>query len=314
MNSNSGSALVRPLIGIGAAVILIVCFFLPWAAQGAYAASLWDFATKSNSSDAAWPIIYLLTFGGTILAIVGAGVRAAGSATATISPTARRALSICWVVGFAMAIGGIAYYLIKLSEATSSYNSYYGYTGSSTLSSGYGVWLAIAAALVGLVAGAIDMLLPGEPAWAAPYGAQPYGAQPFGAPGYGPSAQEAWAAPQAPAQVYPPAGGYAAAATTGRLTYVEGGHPSTIMVNPGEQLLVDRDSAARIRLSDPKVSRQHAMISRSGNDWVVRDLGATNPTRLIGASGGSGAVIQGEIRVPSGQLLIGDVLVTLYPA
>ena len=85
------------------------------------------------------------------------------------------------------------------------------------------------------------------------------------------------------------------------------------MVNPGEQLLVGRDSAARIRLSDPKVSRQHAMISRSGNDWVVRDLGATNPTKFIGATGGA-QTVQGEIRVPSGQLLIGEVLVTLYPA
>jgi hypothetical protein len=56
------------------------------------------------------------------------------------------------------------------------------------------------------------------------------------------------------------------------------------------------------------------MISRSGNDWVVRDLGATNSTRLIGAGGGGGQAIQGEVRVPSGQLLIGDVLVTLYPA
>ena len=315
MNSNSGAALVRPLIGIGAAVILIVCFFLPWAASGGETASLWDFVSNGYTFGA-WTAIDVLTFGGTFLAIVAAGIRAAGSATATMSPTARRVLSICWVVGFAMAIGGIAYYLIKLGEAT-TINSYYGYT--SSFAAGYGVWLAIAAALVGLIAGAIDMLLPGQPAWAAPYGAQPYGAQPYGAqpfaaPGYGPSAQEAWAAPQAPAQVYPPAGGYAAAATTGRLTYVEGGHPSTIMVNPGEQLLVGRDSAARIRLSDPKVSRQHAMISRSGNDWVVRDLGATNPTRLIGASGGSGAVIQGEVRVPSGQLLIGDVLVTLYPA
>ena len=307
MNSNGGTALVRPLIGLAAAVILIICFFLPWAAEGGYGASLWDFATKSNSSDAAWPIIYLLTFGGTGLAIVCAGIRAAGRAMSSMSPTAQRAMSICWVIGFAMAIGGIAYYLIKLNEATSA--TYYGYTVNSGVSAGYGVWLAITAAVVGLIAGVVDLAMPGQQAWAAPYGAQPYGA-----PGYGPSAQDAWAAPQAPTQVYSPSAAYAAAATAGRLTYVESGHASTLMVNPGEQLLVGRDTAARVRLSDPKVSRQHAMISRSGNDWVVRDLGATNPTRLIGAGGGGGQAIQGEIRVPSGQLLIGDVLVTLYPA
>ena len=305
MNSNSGASLVRPLIGVGAAVVLIVCFFLPWAASSGETASLWDFVTNGYTFGA-WTTIDVLTFGGTILAIVAAGIRLAGSATATMSPTARRALSICWAVGFAMAIGGIAYYFIRLGEATSG-ASYYGYT--SSVASGYGVWLAIAAALVGLVAGVVDMAMPGQPAWAAPYGAQPYGDA-----GYGPSAAGAWSVPQAPAQVYPAAGGYAAAPTTGRLTYVEGGHPSTLMVNPGEQLLVGRDAGARIRLSDPKVSRQHAMISRSGSDWVVQDLGATNPTRLIGAGGGSGQPIQGEVRVPSGQLLIGDVLVTLYPA
>lgn len=120
----------------------------------------------------------------------------------------------------------------------------------------------------------------------------------------------------APAQAYgvAPAGAYGAAgaAAAGRLTYVESGRASTMTVNPGEQVLIGRDPGARIRLSDPRVSRQHAIVQRSGNDWVVRDLGATNPTRLLGA-GGASQTIQGEIRVSTGQLLVGDVLVTLFP-
>jgi pSer/pThr/pTyr-binding forkhead associated (FHA) protein len=84
-------------------------------------------------------------------------------------------------------------------------------------------------------------------------------------------------------------------------------------VNVGEQVMVGRDVDARVRLSDPKVSRRHVMILWSGAGWSVRDLGATNPTRLLGASGTAQPVV-GEIRIASGQLLVGDVLVTLFPA
>jgi hypothetical protein len=307
VNSNGGTALVRPLIGLVAAVTLIISFFLPWLTwAGLASVSLMDMASKSSGQG--WLTLGLL-IGGGILAAAGSGFRAVGNSAGT---TSRRTLAVFWVVGFAMALAGLGLYLINLSQYTTA--SYYGYSYSTGLAAGFGVWLGAAAAVVGLIVGLIDLAMPGQPALTAPYGSQPYGPQPYGAPGYGPSAQEAWAAPQAPTQVYSPSAGYAAAATAGRLTYVESGHASTLMVNPSEQLLVGRDTAARLRLSDPKVSRQHAMISRSGNDWVVRDMGATNPTRLIGAGGGGGQAIQGEVRVPSGQLLIGDVLVTLYPA
>jgi hypothetical protein len=116
----------------------------------------------------------------------------------------------------------------------------------------------------------------------------------------------------APIAAYQPAPAVGAGASSGRMTYVESGRPSTVQVAQGDQIVVGRDPSARIRLSDPKVSRQHCVVSRSGNDWVVRDLGATNPTRLLG-SGGAAQTVQGEVRVASGQLLIGDVLVTLFP-
>jgi hypothetical protein len=103
------------------------------------------------------------------------------------------------------------------------------------------------------------------------------------------------------------------ASSSARLTYVESGRSATLMVNSGEQVLIGRDTNARVRLSDPKVSRQHALLQRSGSDWLVRDLGATNPTRLLGP-GGQPQNVQGEIRIPSGQILVGDVLVTLFTA
>jgi len=77
--------------------------------------------------------------------------------------------------------------------------------------------------------------------------------------------------------------------------------------------MVGRDAQARIRLSDSHVSRRHAMVGWNGDTWIVRDLGATNATRLLAASGAAQA-IQGEVRVRSGQLLIGEVLLTLFPA
>ena len=45
----------------------------------------------------------------------------------------------------------------------------------------------------------------------------------------------------------------------------------------------------------------------------IRDLGATNPTLLLDPSGSSKELL-GVSSVPSGQLLVGDVLVTLFPA
>jgi TM2 domain-containing membrane protein YozV len=128
-----------------------------------------------------------------------------------------------------------------------------------------------------------------------------------------PAPAQAWASAPTAAAPYPPAGAWGATGTSGRMTYVEAGRASTLMVNPGEQVLVGRDPNCRVRLADSRVSRQHALIQRSGNDWIVKDLGATNPTRLLGASG-TAQTIQGEVRVPSGQLLIGDVLLTLFPA
>ena len=96
------------------------------------------------------------------------------------------------------------------------------------------------------------------------------------------------------------------------LVVFEAGQSRSWSVQPGEQLLVGRDADAQVRLADPAVEPRHATIERRGNSWVVRDLQTESPSRLADATGSINP-ITGETTVESGQLLIGGVLVTLYP-
>jgi pSer/pThr/pTyr-binding forkhead associated (FHA) protein len=104
-----------------------------------------------------------------------------------------------------------------------------------------------------------------------------------------------------------------ASGAAGRITVVESGRSSTLSVGEGERVIVGRDLGADIRVTDAKVSRRHAMIEWSAGGWIVRDLAATNPTRFLDASGGA-QILAGQIRIASGQLVMGDVLITLNPA
>lgn len=100
-------------------------------------------------------------------------------------------------------------------------------------------------------------------------------------------------------------------ATPGHLVIVEAGRPRILTVEPGKRLLVGRDPDAEIRVSDRRVSERHATIERRGDEWAVQDVDAMNPTRLIDAWG-TNRQVRGEITISSGQLVLGDVLITLY--
>jgi hypothetical protein len=64
----------------------------------------------------------------------------------------------------------------------------------------------------------------------------------------------------------------------------------------GDRVRIGRGADNEVRLSDPSVSRNHAVIEREGGGWVIRDLGSTNGTRLDGE------------RVPRGVLAPGATL------
>jgi hypothetical protein len=255
-----------------------------------------DFVTKLGKYMRAvdWVMVGLLVVG-SLLALAGAGIRA-------LQPGAGRGSAGLAVCGFLAAIGGYAIWFWEWTDYSNSFS----YTGVSL---GIGVWLGCAAAVVGIIAAAVDLrsIAPAASFQAGSWSPQAIGTQP--PLGWSGNTQPPVAA--APAGAVPAAPAWASGGP-GRLTVVESGRSSTVMVNQGEQVLVGRDVDAKVRVSDPKASRRHASIQRSGSDWVVRDLGATNPTRLLGTTGTAQA-IQGEVRLPSGQLLIGDVLVTLFP-
>jgi Inner membrane component of T3SS, cytoplasmic domain len=109
-----------------------------------------------------------------------------------------------------------------------------------------------------------------------------------------------------------PASAAAETAGSGRVAVVESGRSTAVVVALGQTVVLGRDPGCDIRLTDPLVSRRHASIERVSGGWAVHDLGTTNPSRLIG-SGGAAVEIGAGVRVPSGQLLVGDALVTLYP-
>jgi hypothetical protein len=47
--------------------------------------------------------------------------------------------------------------------------------------------------------------------------------------------------------------------------------------------------------------------------WLVRDLGAMNPTRVLSVRGGEQPIGSSSRRLEHGQLAIGDSIITLYP-
>jgi hypothetical protein len=242
-----------------------------------------------------------------------------------------RALGI--VAWFGSEIGGFLLWLTFMAPEPESYS----YSDDSYLDGLVLVWLAsigfaillqvLLRAHVKALPDLVNAPLAGSvPAWmqpqpvAAGWGAQPaapaWTAQPA-APAW--TAQPGWGGQPASAfSTTAPAWGAVVASpeaptSNGRLVVLEAGRSSTITVPRGAHLCVGRAEEADVRLADPRIGRHQAMIEWSGSAWVVRDLGSTNPTRLLGPSG---AVqhLRDDSGIVAGQLLMGDTLVTLCPA
>ena len=54
------------------------------------------------------------------------------------------------------------------------------------------------------------------------------------------------------------------------------------------------------------------MVEREASGWLVRDLGTTNGTRVFEAGGRTHDIRGDAVRIASGQVIIGDAVVTLY--
>src|SRR5262245_41374587 len=61
-----------------------------------------------------------------------------------------------------------------------------------------------------------------------------------------------------------------------RLVCLTGGNKGESYVLMGTRIVIGRGEKTDIRLNDAKASREHAEITRVGNNWVVTDLGSQN--------------------------------------
>jgi hypothetical protein len=93
---------------------------------------------------------------------------------------------------------------------------------------------------------------------------------------------------------------------------VEEGQSTAFDLEPGQRVIVGRDSGANIVVRDPLASPNHALIERRGPGWLVSSLDATNPTSILDATGRA-QPIEIELGLRSGELLIGACQILLYP-
>lgn len=98
----------------------------------------------------------------------------------------------------------------------------------------------------------------------------------------------------------------------GSIVVVEAGRSMAYAVAPGQRIVVGRDPGATIALADPRVSPRHTLIERRGPGWLVSSLDAANPTWLLDPTGRA-QPIGTELGLRSGELLVGDCQVMLYP-
>jgi hypothetical protein len=331
------------MIQLLAGVAILVSLLLPWAEvafswfnTGSTSASstFVEMATSSDGLAQMWLDLVLL----------GVAVALFASLMSLSMRDAARSASAIALVGFGLAVLGSAYFLAEgmnwdysiLSPGNGAYLCLL-----AAVVGGLAAVARLANPRLGTPAAAVAGYWGGgpyrsAPPWAAPPWAAPQpwaAASPWGAPP-GPTYPGApqpppWPGGQYPPP-YPPSHGWppqplaqtdqaptyavppnAPVGSAAQLVVLEAGRSRMLSVQPGEQLLVGRDADAQVRLADPSVQPRHATIERRGSSWVVRDLQTANPSRLMDATG-SIRYVGDETTAEAGQLLIGNVLLTLY--
>ncbi len=69
-------------------------------------------------------------------------------------------------------------------------------------------------------------------------------------------------------------------------------------------VLIGRASRCEIQLADATVSKEHAEVTRRGDDWFIRDLVSRNGTRVNGRDAREATVLHSGDRVEVGQVLL----------
>lgn len=104
------------------------------------------------------------------------------------------------------------------------------------------------------------------------------------------------------------------AAGAGRVALFDGGRSAGMQVlQPGQRIVAGRDHSSQLLVTDPAASRRHLEIMFDGAGWLVRDLGAMNPARVISGDAQGVVVSQTGLRMRAGQLTIGNAVLTLFP-
>jgi hypothetical protein len=345
--NGAGPAADRSGAGYMAGLQIVACaclgavLFLPWlrwrlgASDFAYTQvrSLWSVVSESPGWPSAWMMLFV---GGVALAAAGAvyelSRRPMGYPARTVS-----------LAGFSVALGGAALGLVVGPDTLGAYDLP-GLEARTTLE--FGFWLGLGLAATGT---AISVLLrrmaPNPPRHALQVAPQPVAPSVVaaqgpvspdymghshypehlgaGSPSIGPAVYPvpgfltpAYPGAGHPGQPDPSGDGQEGTRvlpgrSAGQLVVMDSGRSSVMVVQPGQRLLVGRDDDCQIRVSDPSVSFRHATIERRGHEWVVQDVDAVNPTRIVDEWGTSRPV-HGETSVASAELQVGGVRVTLY--
>ena len=83
--------------------------------------------------------------------------------------------------------------------------------------------------------------------------------------------------------------------------------PGAIFPLEGDQLIIGRDAATSVAISDAEVSRKHARLNFQGGKYVIEDLGSTNGTFV------NGQRLSGATVLKSGDVVsLGEQIVLMY--
>lgn len=228
-----------------------------------------------------------------VLLLVGATTAVVGLAIGVLEPGLRSSGDWSALVGFTAALAGELLWTIDFTvhEAQS---------GGQSGSLGFAVWIGSIGAWLGFGA-SLYLVLSSPRSRSAVQSPLPA----YAVPGFYSPALES-----SPAVVSDDSAEWISSGAA-RMSYLDNGEPWNVVVAPGDLLLVGSDDTADVRLADPRVSPHHAMVEWRDGQWSITELTSANPMRVVDGTGRT-RQIYGRVKMESGQLLVGDVALTLH--